>query len=297
MFKRKKSNKAGLKMQEFVINISQYFRSFDSDFIIIPQNGEELAFNNLDSDEGLNMDYVNACDGMGIEELFYDGDLAVDDYRLGLLQTTKTQLKIMVADFLNDNSNLADDIQRCQNEEFICFPRVNTNYYYSEIPDSVINENSNDIITLANAQNYLYVIGLNDAFPLKDSLVSTLTQTNWDVILMDLFFGDSPLTKTDIDQLRTKSNGGKRLVIAYMNIGSAENYRYYWKDDWKLHHPSWLKKPYEGYEDETWVKFWKQEWQDIIYGNNDSYAKKILDAGFDGVYLDNVEAYYALYFD
>jgi len=43
------------------------------------------------------------------------------------------------------------------------------------------------------------------------------------------------------------------------------------------------------------VQFWNPEWQKIIYGNDDSYMKKILDAGFDGAYLDNVEAYYFLY--
>ncbi len=295
--KEKKSNKAGLKMQDFVINISKYMRSFNSNFIVIPQNGAELAFTNLDQESGLNMNYVNACNGMGIEELFYDGGLNVDDYRLNMLRTTKAYLKIMVADFLNDNSNLTDDIQRCINESFICFPRTSTNYYYSEIPDSVINKNNNDINKLADAENYLYVIGLNDTFVSKDSLISTLKQTNWDVIIMDLFFKDTPLSKSDIDQLKTKANGAKRLVIAYMNIGSAENYRYYWKDNWKLHHPKWLKKSYKGYDDEIWVEFWNKDWQDIIYGNDKSYAKKIIDANFDGVYLDNVEAYYNLYFE
>ncbi|MBL0317621.1 MAG: hypothetical protein IPP69_18435 [Flavobacteriales bacterium] len=44
------------------------------------------------------------------------------------------------------------------------------------------------------------------------------------------------------------------------------------------------------------MKFWNKEWQEIIYGNDASYTKKILDAGFDGAYLDNVEAFYFLYF-
>lgn len=30
---------------------------------------------------------------------------------------------------------------------------------------------------------------------------------------------------------------------------------------------------------------------EIIYGNNNSYVKKILDAGFDGVYLDIIDAF------
>jgi len=289
--KEKRSNKAGKKMQEFVINISKYARNFDSDFIIIPQNGPELVYNDLDNANGLNPIYINACSGLGNEEIFYNGSLDLNDYSLNILREAKTSLKILNSDYLSYDYNIADDIKRNANEGFLCFPRCSTNYYYNQIPDSVINENTNDITTLNDAQNYLYAIGINGEFPTKDSLINTLKNTNFDIILIDLFFNDIELTKKDVEQLKIKANGGKRLVISYMNIGSAENYRYYWKDSWRLHHPLWLKKPYEGYEDEIWVKFWKQDWQDIILGNDNSYTKKIINASFDGVYLDNVEAY------
>ena len=128
-------------------------------------------------------------------------------------------------------------------------------------------------------------------------MINAIAAINFDVVLIDLFFNDVAFSSAEIQQLKTKANGGKRLVISYMNIGAAESYRYYWKDNWKLHKPKWLKKKYEGFEDEIWVKFWKDDWQDIIYGNDNSYTKRILNAGFDGVYLDNVEAYYFLYFD
>jgi cysteinyl-tRNA synthetase len=39
------------------------------------------------------------------------------------------------------------------------------------------------------------------------------------------------------------------------------------------------------------VKYWDPQWQAIIYGNDRSYAKMILDAGFDGVYLDLIDAF------
>ena len=48
---------------------------------MIPQNGLELAFNNLDEDSGLYVSLINAIDGFGVEELFYDGKLKVDEYR------------------------------------------------------------------------------------------------------------------------------------------------------------------------------------------------------------------------
>jgi hypothetical protein len=43
-----------------------------------------LAFTNLDSDGGLNGEFMRAIDGFGVEELFYDGKLKVDKYRLGV---------------------------------------------------------------------------------------------------------------------------------------------------------------------------------------------------------------------
>ncbi|MGQ9708740.1 MAG: hypothetical protein ACUVUR_07715 [bacterium] len=39
------------------------------------------------------------------------------------------------------------------------------------------------------------------------------------------------------------------------------------------------------------LRYWEKGWQSIIYGNDSSYLKKILDAGFDGVYLDVVDAF------
>ena len=290
------SDKAGEKMQDFVVEISNYIRSFDSDFIVIPQNGPELAFNYLYPDDGINSTYMSAIDGLGIEELFYDGAYSPDNERLTLLRQLGGTKKIMVAEYITDNSNVGDAIQKNEAEGFICFPRVSSNYDYMQIPQNVINENTNDILTLNDIHNYLYLIS-TDNFSTKQEFINAIAATNFDLVLIDLFFNDVALTSTEIQLLKTKANGGKRLVISYMNIGSAESYRYYWQDSWKLHSPNWLKKPYEGYEDEIWVKFWKEEWQEIIFGNDDSYSKKIIDAGYDGVYLDNVEAYYFVYLD
>lgn len=294
--KEKRSEKKGELMQDFIMDISKYARSSDPDFIIIPQNGVELAFNHMDMENGLNGPFLDAIDGFGVEELFYNGALEVDDYRLDMCRQIRQKRSVLVADYLSDAANEADAVQRNLNEGFLSFPRKPTNYDYLEIPQQVINENTADINKLSDAKNYLYLISSN-AFTTKQDMLSAIAATNFDAVIIDAFFGDELWTAAETAQMKTKANGGKRLVISYMSVGSAEKYRYYWKEDWKLHKPRWLKKAYEGYEDEIWVKYWNKEWQHIIYGNNDSYTKKILDAGFDGVYLDNVEAFYFLYFN
>jgi cysteinyl-tRNA synthetase, unknown class len=293
--KEKKTVKAGIKMQDFIISISNYARAQDPDFILIPQNGEEILFEDTDPEKEINTALVQAIDGYGVEELFYNGgSYAPDDYRLGMLRKVNSSLKIMVADYLESDSNAPNAFQTADAEQFIAFPRGNSNYDYKTIPGTVHHENSNNVQTLAQAQNYLYLIS-TDNYSDKATFLSAIQQTNFDVVIIDAFFEDELLTASEVTSLKTKANGGQRLVIAYMNIGSAEKYRYYWKKTWGLHHPLWLKKKYDGYKDEIWVKFWKDEWQEIIYGNDDSYTKKLLDAGFDGAYLDNIEGFYFLY--
>ncbi len=283
-----------LRIQEFVVNISNYAHSINPDFIVIPQNGPELAFNNTDPGDGINHSYLNAIDGMGIEELFYDGSLAVDNERLAMLRQLKSSVKIMVADYVSNNINLPDAVQRSKNEGFLSFPRIASNYDYKEVPTlSITDVNADHITDLAAARNYLYLIS-SDNFTDKQAMIQAIKATNYDLVLIDLFFDGIAFTPAEIQQLKTKDNGGQRLVIAYLNIGSAENYRYYWQSGWRKGSPSWIKKNYEGYPDEFWVEFWHPDWQSIIYGNNNSYVKKIIDAGFDGAYLDNVEVYYFL---
>jgi cysteinyl-tRNA synthetase len=294
-FKEKRSNAAAEKMQDFVVSISNYAKSIDNDFIIIPQNGVELVFSYTEPDEGFNELYMNAIDGVGVEELFYNGTYSPDGKRLSMLQEIKKTKKVMVADYVKDDKDVSDAIDLNHAEGFICFPRISTNYDYLQIPDSTSFPNTNNINKLNDAQNYLYLIS-TDNFSSKTDMLDAIAATDFDVVLIDLFFNEVELTHDEINRLKNKANGAERLVIAYMNIGSAEKFRYYWGNNWGLHHPLWIKRKYEGYDDEFWVKFWKDEWQEIIYGNNKSYTKKIIDAGFDGAYLDNVEAYYFLYF-
>ena len=282
-----------VRMQEFVKDISSYARGIKSDFIIIPQNGIELAFNDTDPDEGIMSSYISAINGVGVEELFYDGSLSPDNERLSMLRKLKPYVTVMVSDFVENNANITDAIQKNKNEGFISFPRSSDNYDYMLIPTTITDENENDIVKLSDAKNYLYLISF-DEFGTKQDMISAIAATNYDVVLIDLFFEGKELTSADIQSLQTKKNGAKRLLIAYVSIGSAENYRYYWQKEWEKGNPSWIKKNYEGYPDEFWVEFWHPDWKNIIYGNNQSYIKKIIDAGFDGAYLDNVEAYYFL---
>ena len=109
---------------------------------------------------------------------------------------------------------------------------------------------------------------------------------------MDLFFHDGlEFTSMEINQLRRKGNGGSRLIIAYMSIGEAEDYRYYWDNSWNSNQPEFLDKVNPDWPGNFKVEYWNTEWQNIIYGNDNSYLKKIVNADFDGVYLDIIDSF------
>ena len=91
--------------------------------------------------------------------------------------------------------------------------------------------------------------------------------------------------------MRTKPDGTKRVMLAYFSIGEAESYRYYWQDSWAKNRPEWLEPENPDWPGNYRVQYWHPEWRAILYGSPNAYLDRILDAGFDGVYIDGVDKF------
>lgn len=100
------------------------------------------------------------------------------------------------------------------------------------------------------------------------------------------------LTREEIERMKVKPDGGRRLIIAYLSIGEAENYRYYWKPAWNSARPSWTGKENKDWKGNYLTKYWEPEWQNIVFGNPNAIVDRMIAQGFDGFYLDRVDAYY-----
>ncbi|MCE4599732.1 MAG: cellulase family glycosylhydrolase [Desulfurococcales archaeon] len=72
------------------------------------------------------------------------------------------------------------------------------------------------------------------------------------------------------------------LVLAYLNIGYAEDWRGYWQN---ITGEPWVHGQ-TGYPGEYYVEYWRSEWHSIMKNLSEDY----LQEGFDGVYLDNIDA-------
>lgn len=105
-----------------------------------------------------------------------------------------------------------------------------------------------------------------------------LKQRDADVAVVD------PDEVKNPEGIKTKKSGGKRSVLAYISIGESEDYR----DDVKnARNKSWATNKGTGWKGNKTVKYWDPDWQRIVKKR----VRAAIDAGYDGVYLDRIDAY------
>ncbi|GEM_PF-1160371 len=136
--------------------------------------------------------------------------------------------------------------------------------------------------------------------------LNQIRDSRFDLAVID-YSGDGGASgewpQTMIDDVRLNGPCGRKLVVAYFSIGEAEDYRYYWDPAWVDGSgqpipgvaPGWLGPTNPDWPGNYKVRYWMPGWQAILFGtqsgSSKSYLDRIIDAGFDGVYLDIVDAF------
>lgn len=106
----------------------------------------------------------------------------------------------------------------------------------------------------------------------------TLKKRNADVAVVD------PDEVRNPNGIKTKANGGKRAVLAYISVGESEDYRADVKGKGKK---SWATDHSNGWAGNRDVKYWDPDWKRIVK----SRVRAAINAGYDGVYLDRIDSY------
>ncbi len=135
------------------------------------------------------------------------------------------------------------------------------------------------------------------AYQLQNLALTAMGETAYDLVIMDYSAEGDDETAFTADQIADlqHSPGGAKVVLAYMSIGEAEDYRFYWEDAWDADKdgqpdpeaPPWLDIENPDWEGNYKVRYWNADWQSIVF----SYTNRLLNAGFDGAYLDIIDAY------
>ena len=257
--------------------------------IIITQNGNELYFKNGKIDNK----FFALTDGTTQESLYY-GDIlrfnvpTAKGLKNELLELTipirKKGKPVFIINYGKGQKKREFLKKEDLKTKFVSelLPSFNADKLYETIEDY----NDEDINSLSEVKNFLCLLNPEN-FSDIDEYYQALRNTNYDLLLIEVSYNNIFFTKEQIEELKIKDNGGKRIVIAYLSIGEAEDYRYYWKKKWNKKKPKWIVKENENWEGNYIVKYWSPEWKNIIK----EYQKKLDEIGVDGYLLDTVDTY------
>ena len=139
-----------------------------------------------------------------------------------------------------------------------------------------------------NFKSFAYILQVTNRFGLtRADRLNSIRSLDRELIILDYSENGDKESKWKKSELSFLKNHGKTKVVAYLSIGEAENYRNYWGADWKVNSPAFLCAENENWKGNYKVRYWDKEWQKIIF----NYLDEIIEQGFDGVYLDIIDAF------
>lgn len=150
---------------------------------------------------------------------------------------------------------------------------------------SMINDSSKNIYNIGDAQNIL-ILNDDTLYSSAEELANDISKTNYDIVIIKpLFKYRKRFSSLDLQKMRFKKNGTKRLLLAEFNVSEANPQEYYWNIKWKPGAPDWLVRQSFSNSDSIITRYWELEWRKII----SRYFKDILNEGFDGVFFTGLE--------
>ena len=285
------------EMVNLLHELHQYKQAKNPAFELMANGGSPL-FLPYDGNTPQNVSrLIQSLDGQLAESVFYgydgkDGEQTPKDscdyFKQTLAVPQRAGIPVFSLDYVS-TAQQADDSYRLNRQYgYISWASMHRNLDY--MPEEKPEEcSSRDCNSLKDVRNFLVLLNPGH-FASKQAYLQSLQESAYDLLIIDLYCEDKPLTAAEVAALRTKPQGGRRLVFAYMSIGEAEEYRSYWQSDWKKKKPSWIAGTNEDWGSHR-VRYWQPQWKHILFGSPDAYLDKILLAGFDGAFLDVVDVY------
>ena len=295
---------AAREMADFVIALANYAHARRPGFLVFPQNGAELAADFPD--------YLAAVDGIGQEDIYYgypdDGRLSppdflaeVEPYLALFVEAGKT---VLVTAYTTEPAQIDDQYTHARARGYVPFATVRgldqLTINPGHEPSAAIVEQAATLLPaegehppgkarLADVTRWFYMIDVN----LETAMVERVAASEYDMVVLDFIPSEQNNTDYPISDIVAQLHDAPhpKLVMAYIDIGQAEEFRTYWQPGWGIGQPEWiLGADPDGWEGNFPVAYWYDEWREIWLGK-EGYLQAILNAGFDGVYLDWVEAY------
>ncbi len=141
-------------------------------------------------------------------------------------------------------------------------------------------------------------VGQNGSTPVDVANIASIAQSRYDVVTIDEVTTSSLATKLPalpiVNSLHATAGAdvSHKIVLAYIDLGEAENYRTYWQQSWTIGSPSFiLGTDPNGFPNNFTVNYSDPGWKSVVFGSSGALIDQAIADGFDGVFLDNVGAY------
>jgi cysteinyl-tRNA synthetase, unknown class len=292
------------EMVRFVGAIAKHARDSAPGFGVLPQNASEL---------GAEAGYLSCVTGIGQEETYCgykkDGkatpaevtaqiESRLDVFRAAgkIVLTVDYPFKDPDVPVFNKKAHKKTDsvYSKASAKGYIPYCTVRNLDYLVVSPGHEPAANDPPVSDWGAVKDFLYQLQPQEGQE-RGTFLAALGSSKFDLILMDYSYdgsAEAEFTRDEIAQLKG-ALGGK--LLAYLSIGEAEEYRWYWDPAWDADHdgapdpgaPAWLDRENPDWPGNYKVRYWDAGWQAIVL----KYVDRILAQGFDGVYLDLVDAY------
>jgi endo-alpha-1,4-polygalactosaminidase (GH114 family) len=293
-------------MRDIVEELSRYVRGRNKKAVVIVHNGFDLLnwsqreFDLVEAKRdpdtttpagsvrpvGMPMRrYIQAIDGFILDGQFCS-PLRVP--RADLAAAREDGLKALSFEHCKDDGQVIDALRDAVNAKVIAFADDIRDAEFKTVPARrPIPENPAEVESLSVTRNVLPLFS-SKSFASRADWLTALHNNNYDPVIIEAFDRtDQPLTKQEVHELKFKQLGARRLVLARIDVGHADDSRFYFGRDWMVGNPSWLIGLGSDYLGQYEIEFWNPAWKSII----GKYVEGIMDLGFDGVLIDGVDTY------
>jgi uncharacterized protein (TIGR01370 family) len=298
------------EMIDFVIGISEYAKAQNPDFAIIPQNAVGLlGLSENGPDSGANTAYLDAIDGLGVEDLWFN-DNDISDWTQGdldYISLAQAAGKFVLATSYptvesSQEAFIADAIENG------LIPFIGDRELTGVIDDV------NLMIETAMAGGDFNAPWVDDATPPVEPVTPSdfvvdqfavqysnldaaqIAASPYDLLIVEGKPGDgatADLSDSEVDDLVASG----KTMVGYVSVGQSDDARPYWDTAWTDDGtdtgvptdlaPSWLAEQADSF-DAAIVEFWNPDWQALVIDQVTELATR----GYSGIFLDNMLSYY-----
>ncbi len=200
--------------------------------------------------------------------------------------TINHNLGLISIDKCSNEQMLSQAIMRSILDNKIIYGFTNLKNAFKDIKSQpMINDSATNIEQVSQAKNITFL--LNDKYyNSKEDILNEIAQSNYDIVVINpLFHYSQPFSVEDINRIKQKKNGARRLIIAMINVSEASPTDYFWNPRWKLNNPSWLVRQSFVNPNSYITRYWDEEWKKIL----SHHFKDIVATGYDGVFFTGIE--------